>query len=61
MTKKHFVEMASAFRNTLEAVAGSPEGRAGVILAIEAFMSVAISVNPRFNRGTFRRACGLEG
>jgi len=59
MTRKHFVEMAQAFRATLEAL-DSPEGRAGVILAIEAFIRVAQDVNPRFDRGIFRSACGLN-
>jgi hypothetical protein len=60
MSKKHFVRMAAEFKTVLEAL-DMPEARAGVILAIEAFMRMAEDCNGRFDRDRFRRACGLEG
>jgi hypothetical protein len=59
MSRKHFIAMAAEFKAILDSL-DVPEARAGVILAIEAFMRVAASINGRFDRGRFRSACGLE-
>lgn len=60
MTKKHFVEMAKAFKETLALVGENEQARAGVVLSIDAFMRVAKDANNRFDFAKFRKACGLE-
>jgi hypothetical protein len=50
--------MAAEFKSILDALE-VPEARAGVILAIEAFMRLAADCNAHFDRDRFRTACGL--
>jgi len=59
MTKKHFIAMALEFKAGLE-VMEDPKARAGMVMAIEGFMRVAMSINPRFDRSRFADACGLN-
>jgi hypothetical protein len=60
MTKKHFVAMAEEFRIILNNI-NSTKTMAVAIESIEAFMRVAASINGRFDKGRFRKACGLSG
>jgi hypothetical protein len=58
MTKKHFVAMAAAFRNTLTNAKGA-DARIATIECIEGFMRVAAETNSRFDYARFRLACGM--
>ncbi len=58
MMKKHFIEMARAFKILLNNADGK-KARIATINCIEAFMSVAAQTNGRFDYGRFRDACGI--
>ena len=53
MTRKHFIAMAKK-------IAAMPD-RVSALLAAEAFASIAIQSNSRFNAQKFYDACGLGG
>lgn len=58
MTKKHFVEIAAAFKSTRPV--NDEHGRATLtwVRTVEEFSRLAAQWNPQFDEARFRRACG---
>lgn len=59
MTRKDFELIARALAETREGVA-SPEQKRGVEMAARVLGTYLRDTNPRFDRGRFVRACGVE-
>lgn len=59
MSKKHFIAVAGTFRNLLD-VTNEPVARAATIRAVRELATVFGQCNPRFQRGLFLSACGVE-
>ena len=59
MTKKHFNALAATIRRNLDE---TPNGKAfhHVCSLTEDMMGTFATLNPAFNFGTFRAACGYE-
>lgn len=60
MSKKHFVAIAAAFRAELNAYAASPVACEGIEQTARRLCETFAAANPRFDRGRFLAACGVE-
>lgn len=62
MTRKHFVAMAQQIRESLTGIqAPTSADYARALHTANAFATLALAHNPRFNRERFIAACGLGG
>jgi len=60
MTKKHFEALARSLRIARDKM-DTTESLIAMNIAIETVANVCARYNGRFDRGRFKRACGLNG
>lgn len=58
MTRKHFIEIARALRNTMPSVLTHPEQYRQWLDDVLELELVCRRINPRFDSDKFREACG---
>ena len=57
MSQKHFILIAAEFKTGYEQL--TEKQKPAYIEAVYSFMKAASQLNPRFNRYTFLKACGI--